>query len=44
MEKEGVITFESCGITLFVEWQENQWYNYSRCSKHMAGDKDKLIS
>ena len=29
---------------MFAEGQENQWYIDSGCSKHMIGDKDKLIS
>ena len=32
------------GIQLFVEGQENQWYIDNRYSKHMIGDKHKLIS
>jgi len=35
---------ERCGITLYVEGQENQWYINSGCSKHMTGDKEKLHS
>eukprot|EP00253_Pinus_taeda_P007784 PITA_07784 len=35
---------ERCGIALYVEGQENQWYIYSGCSKHMIGDKEKLES
>ena len=30
---------EICGIALYVEGQENQWYIDSGCSKHMIGDK-----
>eukprot|EP00253_Pinus_taeda_P003605 PITA_03605 len=33
---------ERCGIALYVEGQENQWYIESGCSKHMTGDKEKL--
>ena len=35
---------ESCGIALFAEGEENQWYIESGCSKHMTGDKNKLLS
>eukprot|EP00253_Pinus_taeda_P012436 PITA_12436 len=35
---------ERCGIALYAEGQENQWYINSRCSKHMTGDKEKLES
>jgi len=35
---------ERCGIDLYVEGQENQWYIDSGCSKHMTGDKEKLHS
>jgi len=30
------------GIAFYAEGQENQWYIDSGCSKHMAGDKEKL--
>eukprot|EP00253_Pinus_taeda_P027337 PITA_27337 len=33
---------EICGIALYAEGQENQWYTDSGCSKHMTGDKEKL--
>ena len=33
-----------CGIALFVQWQENQWYIDSECSEHMTGDTNKLHS
>ena len=32
---------ERCGISLYTEGQENQWYINSGCSKHMIGDKEK---
>jgi len=35
---------EKCGIALYVEGQENQWYIDSGCLKHMTGDKEKLQS
>eukprot|EP00253_Pinus_taeda_P027877 PITA_27877 len=35
---------EICGIALYAEGQENQWYIDSGCSKHMKGDKEKLQS
>ena len=35
---------ERCGISLYVEGKENQWYIDSGCSKHMTGDKEKLQS
>jgi len=35
---------ERCGIGMYVEGQENQWYINSGCSKHMKGDKNKLHS
>ena len=35
---------ERCGIALYVEGQENQWYMDSGCSKNMTGDKEKLHS
>eukprot|EP00253_Pinus_taeda_P020139 PITA_20139 len=35
---------ERCGIALYAEGQENQWYINSECSKHMTGDKEKLHS
>eukprot|EP00253_Pinus_taeda_P004980 PITA_04980 len=33
-----------CGIALYAEGQENQWYIDSGCSKHMIGDKEKIQS
>eukprot|EP00253_Pinus_taeda_P014281 PITA_14281 len=33
-----------CGIAIYAEGQENQWYIDSGCSKHMIGDKEKLES
>eukprot|EP00253_Pinus_taeda_P032557 PITA_32557 len=35
---------DRCGIALYAEGQENQWYIDSGCSKHMTGDKEKLES
>ena len=35
---------ERCGINFYAKGQENQWYIDSGCSKHMAGDKEKLES
>eukprot|EP00253_Pinus_taeda_P029829 PITA_29829 len=35
---------ERCGIALYAEGQENEWYINSGCSKHMTGDKEKLHS
>ena len=35
---------ERCGISLYAEGQENQWYIDNECSKHMTGDKEKLQS
>eukprot|EP00253_Pinus_taeda_P012822 PITA_12822 len=35
---------ESCGIALYSEGQENQWYIDIRCSKHMTSNKEKLQS
>eukprot|EP00253_Pinus_taeda_P003594 PITA_03594 len=35
---------ERCGIAFYAEGQENLWYIYSGCSKHMTGDKEKLES
>eukprot|EP00253_Pinus_taeda_P019483 PITA_19483 len=35
---------ERCGIALYAEGQENQWYIDSGCSKHVTGDKEKLES
>eukprot|EP00253_Pinus_taeda_P028481 PITA_28481 len=35
---------ERCGIALYAEGQENQWYIDNGCSKHMTGDKEKLES
>ena len=35
---------ESCGIALFSEGEENQWYIDSGCSKHMTSDRNKLLS
>ena len=29
---------------MYEEGQENQWYIDSGCSKHMTGDKNKLLS
>ena len=35
---------KSCGIALYAEGIENQWYIDSGCSKHMTGEKEKLHS
>ena len=35
---------ERCGIALYAEGQENQWYIDSGCSKRMTGNKEKLQS
>ena len=35
---------EICGIVLYAEGQENQWYINSGCTKHMTSDKEKLHS
>ena len=35
---------ERCGIALYAEGQENQWYIDSGCSKLMSGDNEKLHS
>eukprot|EP00253_Pinus_taeda_P031396 PITA_31396 len=35
---------DRCGIALYAEGQENEWYIESGCSKHMTGDKEKLES
>ena len=35
---------ENSGIALFAEGEENQWYIDSGCSKHMTGDKIKLLA
>ena len=35
---------ERCGIALYAEGQENQWYINSGFSKHMTSDKEKLHS
>ena len=43
MEKEELQP-ERCGIALYAEGRENQWYIDSGCSKHMTGDKEKLQS
>ena len=44
MEKEGKLQVENCGIALFAEDEESQWYIDSGCSRHMTGDKDKLLA
>eukprot|EP00253_Pinus_taeda_P001867 PITA_01867 len=38
------LQLERCGIALYAEGQENEWYIDSGCSKHMTGDKEKLES
>jgi len=35
---------ERCGIALYAEGQENQWYIDSGCLKHITGNKEKLQS
>eukprot|EP00253_Pinus_taeda_P015505 PITA_15505 len=35
---------ERCGIALYADEQENQWYIDSGCLKHMTGDKENLES
>jgi len=35
---------ERCGIALYAQGQENQWYMDKGCSKYMTGDKEKLHS
>ena len=35
---------KSCGIDLFAEGDENKWYIDIGCSKHMTGDRNKLLS
>jgi hypothetical protein len=42
--KKKELQVENCGIDLFVEDEENQWYIDSGCSRHMTGDKDKLLA
>ena len=40
--KKKELQTERCGIALYAEGQENQWYIDSGCPKHMTGDKEKL--
>jgi hypothetical protein len=42
--KKKELQVENCGIALFAEDEENQWYIDSGCSRHMTGDKDKLLA
>ena len=42
MWKKKEIPVENCGIALFAEGEENQWYIDSGCSRHMTCDKSKL--
>ena len=42
--KKKEIPVENCGIALFAEGEENQWYIDSGCSRHMTGDKNKLLA
>ena len=42
--KKKELQVENCGIALFVEGEENQWYIDSGCSRHMTGDKNKLLA
>jgi len=42
--KKKELQVENCGIALFAEGEENQWYIDSGCSRHMIGDKRKLLA
>ena len=42
--KKKELQVENCGIALFAEDEENQWHIDSGCSRHMIGDKDKLLA
>jgi hypothetical protein len=42
--KKKELQVENCGIALFAEDEENQWYIDSGCSRHMTGEKDKLVA
>ena len=44
MWKKKELQVENCGIELFAEDEENQWYIDSGCSRHMTGDKTKLLA
>ena len=44
MWKKKELQIKNCGIALFAEGEENQWYIDSGCSKHMTGDKNKLLA
>ena len=35
---------EKCGVVISYQKQKDPWYIDSGCSKHMTGDKDKLLS
>jgi len=42
--KKKMTSYEKCGLALYVEDQENLWYIYNECSKHMTSDIDKFVS
>lgn len=42
--KKKELQTKRCGIALYAEGQENQWYIDSGCSKHMTDDKEKIQS
>ena len=42
--KKKELQVKNCGIALFAEGEENQWYIDSGCSRHMTGDKNKLLA
>jgi hypothetical protein len=42
--KRKELQVENFRIALFAEDEENQWYIDSGCSRHMTGDKDKLLA
>ena len=44
MWKNEEIPVENRGIALFAEGEENQWCIDSGCSRHMTGDKSKLLA
>jgi hypothetical protein len=35
---------EKCGLVLLAQRQKNPWYIYNGFSKHMTGDKIKVVS
>ena len=43
MWKKKELQVENCGISLFAEGEENQWYIDSGCSKHMTGEKTNFL-